>query len=177
MFFSDLLKFNSFLAITLAWPITCSAAEVSLPTGWRVPTQAETSHNQEWRNRDKNRFLTIEADFNGDGVPDRAMLLVRDKDSTLGLFAFVSQASNVFKTYILDEAIEKVRLDVMGITVSKPGKYTTACGKGYLDCREGEPEIIALQIAAVNYFKEGSANSFFYWDKVGRNFKRSWMSD
>lgn len=165
------------VAFTLMSPAACSASEVSLPAGWRIPAQAETSNNQEWRNREPNRFLTIVADFNGDGVPDRAMLLVRIKDSALGLFAFVSVEGKTLKSYLLDEATDKDRLEVMGIAVAKPGKYATACGKGYFDCRAPEPDSITLEHPAVDYFKEEGANSFFYWDKASKGFKRAWMSD
>ena len=33
----------------------------------------------------------------------------------------------------------------MGIDIVKPGKYKTACGKGYYECEKGEPEVLKLK--------------------------------
>jgi len=62
----------------------------------------------------------------------------------------------------------------MGIEKASPGKYGTACGKGYFEYTDEPPEI-ALKYDAIDYFKYESANSFFIWE--GNGFKRVWISD
>lgn len=151
-----------------------SIAAVPIPAGWRVPTQKEL--NQEWRKEKPHHFWAIKADFNGDGIEDEAKLLVTQKGQGAALFAFVSQGKS-FQTYLLDELDAVGWLEVMGIDVVEKGKYETACGKGYADCEPSEPEQIILKNPGINYFKEGSANSFFYWDGKKKAFSRIWISD
>lgn len=156
-------------------PISCFSMDLPIPEGWRLPIPSETA--QEWRNENPNRYLTVTADFNGDGIIDKSMLLVRKKGTGLTLFAFVSQKNGTLKAYSLDDIKNNEYIEVMGISVALPGRYKTACGKGYFECQEGEPEEIFLRYPAINYFKEESASSFFYWDESKKNFKRIWMSD
>jgi hypothetical protein len=65
----------------------------------------------------------------------------------------------------------------MGIKSAKSGKYKTACGKGYWDCKKGEPAELNLRMPAMDLFQYESANSFFVWDSKIKKFKRIWMSD
>lgn len=166
-------------AIVLIWalmPIVCFSGELPLPDEWRMPTPSETMPRQEWRNEGPNRYLAIAADFNGDMIKDKSMLLVRKNGTGVALFAFVSQKDGSMKEYLL-EKLSGQDIQTMGVSVAKPGKYKTACGKGYFDCQEGEPEEIILRYPAIDYFKEEGANSFFYWDENRARFKRTWMSD
>ena len=163
------IKFAVLCIFALGILMPCLAEEPPLPHGWRTPTSAETK--DEWRNEDADRYLIVRADFNGDGVMDQARLLLRDPGTGLGLFAFVSQKDGTFKTYLLDEKENAAYIEVMGIKTVPPGLYKTACGKGYFDCSEGETPEILLRHPAIDYFKEGSANSYFYWDEATETFK------
>lgn len=163
------------ILFTFSSPMPCLSGDPFLPPGWRLPSSAETK--AEWRNEAPSRYLVVKADFNGDGTMDEARLLLRDADPGFGLFAFISQKDSSFKAYALEEVKDPNYIEFMGITVVPPGFYRTACGKGYFDCNEGETEEILLRHHAINYFKEGSANSYFYWDNVTEAFKRIWISD
>jgi hypothetical protein len=160
-------------SIIVSAAIFCMAA-TPIPDGWRTPTEKEI--NQDWRKEKSHHYVVVNADFNGDGIEDEARLLVRQKGQGMALFAFVSQGKS-FKEYSLDELEDAGWLEVMGIDLAKKGKYKTACGKGYFDCESGEPEQINLKRPAIDYFKEGSANSFFYWDDKKKAFNRVWISD
>lgn len=152
----------------------CIPNDIHLPQGWRIPTSSETK--EEWRNKDSNRYLSVKANFNGDGVMDQARLLIRIKDSALGLFAFVSQKDGTYKTYLLDEIKDTDYIKVMGITIAPPGKYITACGKGAYECIDDPPEIY-LQNYAIDYFKFDSANMYFFWDQATQRFKSVGIND
>lgn len=76
---------------------------------------------------------------------------------------------------ILDQS--EAWLKRMGIGLVKPGKFKTACNKGYWGCVPGEPEDLSLTTDAIDYFMFESANSFFFWDSRNNVFKRIWMSD
>ncbi|MBZ5588165.1 MAG: hypothetical protein LAO05_06340 [Acidobacteriia bacterium] len=107
---------------------------------------------------------------------DEARLLVKTDASGMALVVFLSNARG-FTAVILDQIDEPGWLDAMGIALAAPGEYRTACGKGYVDCEPGESEELMLQRPAIDYFKEESANSFFYWDDRAASFKRVWISD
>lgn len=145
------------------------------PAGWRTPTAKELVSDISWREEDPNRYLTVSADFDGDSQPDTAELVVSDKRNSMALFVRVS--SNRYKPVLLDEIEDKRMIQVFGVALAAPGHYKTACGKGYFDCDKGEPESIDLKTPAIDYFKEGSANSFFLWDPRTKKFLRLWMSD
>lgn len=158
------------------WAITtvCLSSDIPLPQGWRMPTATETK--AEWRNKDPNRYLWISADFNGDGVLDEARLLIRDKPQGLGLFAFVSQKDATYKSFLLDEKNNPSRIIGLGIRKVPSGRYITACGYG-IACAKNEAKEVHLPYEGIDYFKEGSANMYFYWDKAAKGFTHVWIND
>jgi hypothetical protein len=158
--------------VVLMMPCALSAQDMSV---WRTPAKSELTDASDWRKEDPELYLTAKADFDGDGKEDTARLMINAKENKMGLF--VELGSHHGKKIRLDEIDGKSWIDVIGITVAKPGKYKTACGKGYWDCKKDEPEALNLKLPAIDYFKEGSANSFFIWDKKTKQFKRIWMSD
>jgi len=155
--------------------VVISSDDPPLPQGWRMPASTETGHG--WRNEDPNRSLVAKGDFNGDGITDVARMLVRDTGPGLALFAFVSQKDHTFKAHLLDEKEDPNYIRVLGIATVPPGVYKTACGKGYFDCREGEPPEIVLRNPSIRYFKVGSASAFFYWDPAINSFKMIGIGD
>jgi len=160
--------------------ISSAYAGKSIPRGWRIPTSAEMqAEYDQWRNRDKNRFLLVEGDFNGDGVIDEARLLVSKKDSPrLGLFAFVSQKDGSFKTFLLVEVSKDPSyFKVLGIEKVSPGEYLTACGKGITECASDEADKVILLYEGINFFKEGSASMYFYWNPQTKDFKKAYIDD
>jgi len=98
-----------------------------------------------------------------------------------GLFVFLSQSNGIFKSYRLDEDNNNThtRLTGMGIDKVSPGRYETACGKGYGRpcCETNEAPEIHIDNEAINYFVYESANSYFYWDVTTQAFKQVWISD
>jgi|PlaIllAssembly_1097288.scaffolds.fasta_scaffold112998_2 hypothetical protein len=156
-----------------AFAFLCIAAK-PVPDGWRTPTKNET--NQDWRNDSHHRYLEIDADFNGDGLIDKAMLLVEKNGHKMALFAFVSQGK-IFKKYRLAQEDDAKWLEVMGIEVVKKGKYKTVCGKGYSGCEPGDPNELNLKYESINYFRESSTAVFFYWNDKTKQFDHMQISD
>lgn len=93
----------------------------------------------------------------------------------MGLFVILGRNSNI--PILLDESEDKMSIISMGVDVANPDIYKTACGKGYWKCEKNEPEVINLKLPAINFFQTESANSFFYWDRKKKAFKRIWISD
>ena len=97
-------------------------------------------------------YSAFSADFDGDGMSDRAMLLLRSGKPEAALVVVLGRAPT--KPIVLERQEDPSWLDVMGIELVAPGRYKTACGKG-----------------------SESANSFFYFDSRTTGFRRVWISD
>jgi len=69
----------------------------------------------------------------------------------------------------------KSLIECFGISVAKPGTYSTASGKGYFECKDGESEQ-SLGHPGIDFFKYGSANSYFIWNAGKKEFDRIWIS-
>ena len=59
----------------------------------------------------------------------------------------------------------------------KPGRYKTACGKGYFECKKDEPSELNLRLPAVDWVYIESADVVFWWDAEQMRFRRTQMSD
>jgi hypothetical protein len=149
----------------------CPAQE--LPSGWRYPSAKQAT--QDFRLQDRNRFLGATGDFNGDGVQDKALLLVNDKTSKLGLFVCLTTAQGC-DWHRLEE-MDLPFIEVMGIATVKPGKYQTACGKGYWNCEKNEPKFLVLKNQAIELFKDESASSYYVYDPRKNDFMAIGISD
>lgn len=167
---------KSIIAVVfLITPMTLALAEeMALPNGWRMPSKLELG--DDWRQRDAEKYSVAIGDFNGDGILDRAVLLVSRSGKRAGLYVFLSENGG-FKAHALDVRNSTEILPAMGLAKVIPGKYKTACGKGYWTCKKNEPSELLVQHDAVEYFKTESASSYFYWDGHAKSFKRIWISD
>lgn len=171
------------LALTLIFLFLFTASHakenIVLPEGWRFPTEAELTYVS--RKESPTKYSKAIADFNGDGINDEAFLLKSTKFSGEGLFVRLSDKQKGFhwvKLDVIEWGKEYPKVDLsMGVEIAKPGEYKTACGKGYFECKEGEPEVLKLRLPAIDYFRFESANSFFVWNAKTASFKRVWMSD
>jgi hypothetical protein len=166
------------LAATLAAllaPIASAQAPSALPEGWERPTDADLAGpNLQFRKDKPGRYLVAEGDFDGDGVADRAELLVNRVSKTFAVYAFVSKSAAPIE--LADGRIADVGR--MAVSVAKPGRTRTACGKGYDSkdpgCKKGVP-FVDIPFQSIEYFGFESGGSQFYW--TGEKFDRIWTSD
>jgi hypothetical protein len=144
------------------------------PAGWRRTTAVESS--EEWRRKSPTRFLAVRSDFDGDGKPDDAELLLNTSSNQVGLFVYLTSTG---KWQSIGEPFDLKSLDRFGIDRVKPGRYKTACGKGYGDyaCAHGEPDFLKLSNPAIDFFYTESSDSIFYWDPRTKAFREILMSD
>jgi hypothetical protein len=154
--------------------LSCLAVAQELPSGWRRPIKVEASG--EWRQKSRARFLVVKGDFDGDGKPDTAELLVNPLSSKFALFARLSSTN---KWQLVGQAVDVKEFDRFGIDLVKLGEYKTACGKGYGDyaCAHGEPDVLKLSNAAIDFFYTESSDSIFYWDAGAKAFREILISD
>lgn len=149
----------------------CAAQE--LPKGWQRPPASST--RQSFRLTNPNRFLVVTGDFNGDGVQDKAFLLVNKEATKLGFFVCLTTTKGCDWQRL--EEMQIGFLDVMGIAKVTPGKYETACGKGYWECGKEEPKRLTTKRDSIEFFKDESASSVYVYDLKKHEFKSIATSD
>jgi len=148
-------------------------AQADIPQGWRAPKSQEIAYEGDtWRNENSNKFLEVQADFDGDEKNDDAKLLVSSNGEKYALFVFLGSGKTV---RLAQEKTE--HLQVMGIDFLLPGAHKTACGKGYWECKKGEPKMLHLHTPGLLYFKSESAASVYVWSSSTKGFHQVWLSD
>lgn len=151
------------------------AEDFPAPQGWRTPAKDETDDG--WRDVSGNRYLDVKGDFNGDGVPDAARILVSPDGGEVGLFAFIGRKDNTFEGLLLEKVSSPKAIRRMGIDGVHRDLYKTACGKGYRECKKDETPEIEIKNDSIDLFANEGAYSYFYWDEDNKNFKKVWISD
>jgi hypothetical protein len=168
------VSFRAAAVVSILLAAACVEREV--PDGWRLPDPRETYATDNragpWRDESRNKFLVARGDFDGDGAPDVARLLVSVDGRQMALFVFLGSGP-----WLQLDAMKSEQLEVMGIDALPPGAHRTVCGKGYRNCEPGEPEILELRFPGIDYFKAESASSVFYWSPADKRFLRLWLSD
>lgn len=120
------------------------------------------------------RPTTAHGDFDGDGVPDLARV-VRDADRHYRVV--VEPGSQVQRRIVVyDYGLRRADFYVSGST---PGRYETACHKGYgPDAHEGQPcadNFVVLQGDVLSFGVSESSDAVALW--TGRGFRVVWMTD
>ena len=133
------------------------------------------SATEEWRTEDKENFLRVTGDFNGDGNQDYADIEKSCDAKRLALFSFVGHPGGKHKKVFLSDIPVDQEL-VYGIRLAKPGEYVGACSKGYFECTAGQ-EKVNLQNNSIELFKYEGVSSIFFWDSKVQKFHRLWTSD
>ena len=118
----------------------------------------------------------VRADLNGDRVADDAWILIPTTGRGQGVFVFLGQRSGKPRIVQLSYS-EELMPQSMYLSELEPGRYDTACGKGYLDCAAGEPAVLRLRRPGVVYAMYESASSVFYWDAEAGEFTKVALSD
>jgi hypothetical protein len=144
-----------------------------LPRGWRVTGKSDYS-------ADDVRFFNgsmpthAEADFDGDGTKDHALILIQPDEAKYGLFVLLGKGRSLkLEEFGLTGGGDKLHV---GLSPVKPGKYLTACGKGYWKCSPDETEELTLSRTGIYFFVFEGASSIFYWNDGTRTFSRVWMN-
>ena len=145
----------------------------------RSPAQTEIDAVPR-RSWSETKFLRVDGDFNSDGKLDFAQLIKNEKIDGEGFAVYISTPSgyewHVVQQFEYKNPSSKPTLR-MGVAIAEPGNYKTACGKGYWECKDGEPEFLTLNRIGVAYFLFESASSIWYWDDTKGEFIQIWISD
>jgi hypothetical protein len=137
---------------------------------YRVPEARDRSG--EWAS--SPTAYVARADFTGDGAEDVALILVRRKGPGFALVVLLDARGAAPFVEVLER--RKWPAQGFGVAVAKPGRYTTAAGKGY-NTPAGDPPEIVLEHPAIDRFHFESWNAFWFWDGRARRFRYIQMSD
>jgi len=172
-----LAAFFLILVATLA-----AAGGPVLPAGWRYPTKEELGR-EPLRHQSPNGFSVASGDFNGDGVPDAAYVLISTTSSGEGLLVRLSRPEHQFEWLVL----RTMQLDgsralfgpEMGVHTISPGRHQFLCIAVAPNCQvlDGERKVVVTQLPAIEYFKFESASQMFVWNKQMRQFDVFPLSD
>lgn len=157
----------------VAFPVF--AAKLIPPSGWRFPTEKDVL--DDWKHFDSP--YRVEADFNGDGHRDSAWILLGKKPEDWAVFVFMGRKDTtprVVKMLGNDEGMPAQRF---AITLAPPSnkKWKTACGKGYGECKPGEPEEFQITLPSIQFCYIESACSIYMWNKKSNSFEEIRFSD
>jgi hypothetical protein len=148
-----------------------------LPKGYRFPTEAD--YRADWKDFRSSVPVPfhVSADFDGNGTADDAWIVLADRGGGWALVVFMRSATGQARLVTLITDSGKTPAQRMGITPVAPGRYETACGKGYWDCKPNEPKTLNLRLPSFEFFLYESASSIFWWDDNANKFRGMWMSD
>ena len=95
----------------------------------------------------------------------------------MGVAVFLSHSTNTPKMYLIKNKIEKHQIAAIGIKKVFAGKYKTACGKGYWNCKKNELPEITINTDAIEYLKYESTSAYYIFNRSNNSFNKIWMSD
>jgi hypothetical protein len=168
-----LISFSLFSGLSFSQ----SNPSIQVADGWRLPNPKDmTGAWFPFLGSKELPYLAC-ADFNGDGIPDDAYIALAPKGSKWALFVNLNLESGRPRIIKVEEDNSNTPPQNMGVSVVSPGKYNTACGKGYWSCKKEEPSELKLNLHAIDLYMFEGSNSFFWWEKNAGKFVQTWISD
>jgi hypothetical protein len=170
-------KLIFFLIILIGLPLISKAQSIDLPLGWREVDVNEFKDTIDYQYRRPPLWsLRVYADFDGDGHQDAARYLAKKINQDFALF-ITTHPNGRAKHKKFRSFLNIGYMSRTGIDLSSPGKYETACSKGYGSCRGIEPDYFSFTNPGIDFFTFESASSVIFWDESVGDFKEIWTSD
>jgi hypothetical protein len=113
---------------------------------------------------------TIEADFDGDGRKDKALIAINQSDGVRGLIAVINGRIHV----ISPDGVEASD----GLGLAESGSWDTVCGNAFRefhDCRD-YPSRVTLKNPGILRISDGRTTLYF-WSRKTRSFDAVLMVD
>jgi hypothetical protein len=155
------------LIVCLASPVYASGP--TLPKQYRMPTDVELSGV--WRMGDSDKFATVAADFNGDGLVDGAFLVVDEKHKKLVLMVVLIN-KDFTETWLKLQTMDYAALKYQGIALVKPS--TVSVYKG--EATENTKHPMTLKFNSIKSFSSEGSSSIFSWDASKKQFQQHWLT-
>jgi hypothetical protein len=148
--------------------------DTQLPNGWRLTSNEETA--QSWRLKSPTRYLSVNGDFAGHGVAEKAIILVKKDGTGFAPFLLLAEPDGQTRFFQAEEINPMRYLQDEGLRVLLPGSYKTTCGKGY-GCSEGDKDSVTISTQAVEFFQRDGPERLIYWDNDKDRPSEVWLSD
>jgi hypothetical protein len=158
-------------SILLFFLITNSvyASGPTLPKQYRFPTEEELS--AEWRKGDADKYATIAADFNGDGLVDGAFLVVDEKHKKLVLMIVLIN-KDFSETWLKLQSMDLAALKYQGIALIRPSTVTVYKGEAV----ENNKQAKTLKFNSIKSFSSEGPSSVFFWNPSKQRFHQLWLT-
>jgi hypothetical protein len=157
------------IALGLSWPFPSGAQAQDLGE-WRALTPKEEKDRIGKTPRSEADPSMIEADFDGDGKKDKALIAIRISDGARGLIA------------VMNGHIHPINPDGVepsdGLRFAKPDRWDTVCGHAYRefhDCTD-YPSHVTLKNPGILWISVGRTVLYF-WDRKTKRFDGVLMVD
>lgn len=151
------------LFFVVAFPAFAQGPQEPVP-GWRFPDQQDFYGNWELYRKMIPVPYHVRADFNGDGLPDDAWILLKTDGPGWGLFVFLGQPGGQPDIIQLAESTAD-DAQSRALQVAPPGHYLI------ID-EFGKKKDVILTMPALNLFIYAGPNLFFYWDAATGGFRK-----
>jgi hypothetical protein len=149
-----------------------SGAEAQDFGEWRaLTTEEEKAHNADIP-ADSVDPVMIEADFNGDGRKDKALIAVRKADQVHDLIVDLGDRIHVL---VRSEAGGEGVAPGAGVRLAESGRWETICGNAFRDLQggmcesENYPRAVSLKRPGIISISDG-ATLLYYWDRKKKTF-------
>lgn len=157
--------------------LTASAAAAPPPAKadtW-VPADLGQLRKDPWRRESPTAYARVKLDMNGDGLKDDAMLVTNPvrHSSALRICLAAKEPQATRACQILGEVDDETGYEVMGLQVEAPGCFDYFALNDSPDM-EGR---ICTRADVLDYFRVGSAASYYIYDRKTGAFNRYWYSD
>jgi hypothetical protein len=145
------------------------ASGPTLPNQYRMPTEEELSG--EWRKGDADKYATVAADFNGDGLIDGAFLVVDEKQKKLVLMAVLIN-KDFSETWLKLQNMDLAALKYQGVALINPSAVTLYKGA----VSENNKQAKTLKFNSIKSFSSEGPSSVFFWDSAKQRFQQFWLT-
>lgn len=157
------------LGLGLTWSIAAGASAQDLGS-WRPLTAEEEKSRIGDTPAGSIDPAMIEADFDGDGRKDKALIAVRKSNGSRGLIAVLNG-----RVHVIDpDSIEPSD----SLRVAKPGRWNTICGNAFREFHEcaGYPGRVTLKNPGILAISDGRT-VLYVWDRKAKRFNGVLMVD
>ncbi|MCJ7547619.1 MAG: hypothetical protein MUP30_12500 [Deltaproteobacteria bacterium] len=145
------------------------ASGPTLPKQYRMPTEDELS--SEWRKGDSDKYASVAADFNDDGLVDGAFLVVDEKHKKLVLTVVLIN-KDFSETWLKLQTMDFAALKYQGIALIKPSTVSVYRG----EANENTKHPITLKFNSIRSFSSEGPSSVFFWDPSKHQFQHLWLT-
>ncbi|MFV5513795.1 hypothetical protein [Acinetobacter gerneri] len=164
-----------FFSLALAF-VGCTSSEnikVIPSNNWRVADQDDVI--DDWARYDSpNKIID---DFNSDGKPDIAQILLKENSKT-GYSFVVKMGGKDSRQFVL-ESNNAIKPQSIAIELLEPSKevWESACEKGHWDCKSDEVRQFVISKPSIQFCYIESACNVYMWSDRNQNFIKIPISD